>query len=461
MIKKIELYKGKYIDVDTDKVKEYIFNFFCALLVSLFILLPEHQFFPNTITIKTAYILVISFLFGISYIGLKIYEKQFKFNIYGILIIVYVVLLILSCVFSDYKYNVLFANESRNEGLLSLIAYLITFYIFKKLFKYNEKIFDLLTISVVLISCYGIIQGLVGRFYGLSYGVGVYRHEYMAYGTMTNPNMFSSFLTLFLPIYIVKYLNGKENIYLIISAIIFGALICTKTFGGYITFFIYFIVLTIYFFAISKEKKNTLLKIFAIMGVFVLTFVILNIVNDNVYMDEFVRSYGNNTNKEDVIDTNTNSNNIEKFGNNRGYIWKITLEIIKEHPLLGVGPDCLKHEIYDNYYGNEDYLFKETIIDKAHNEYLQIAVTTGVPSLIVYIVLIMLILFRLLFKYINIVKTKGANSKEAIFIVAITASLVAYLFQAAANISITSVAPLFWAMLGIGANISEKETQNS
>lgn len=135
----------------------------------------------------------------------------------------------------------------------------------------------------------------------------------------------------------------------------------------------------------------------------------------------------------------------------------MTIDIIKEHPIFGVGPDCLKHEVY---YNNKDYVKGNTIVDKAHCEYLQIAVTTGVPSLIVYIVLISIILFRLLYKFIDIVKIKGANSKEAIFIVAVVASIFSYLFQAGANISVTSVAPLFWAMLGIGANISKKETQD-
>lgn len=260
MVRNIEIYNGKYIDVDFNKVKEYIFNLFCILLVTLFIIIPEYQFFPNTLTIKTAYIINISFIFMLVYLCVKVFEKSYKLNIYDLLIIIYLGLLILSCVFSEFKYNVILATESRCEGLLALISYLITFYIFKELFKFNEKIFNVLTISILIVSCFGIVQSLIGRFYGFSFEKLYEEGQYMAFGTMPNPNMFSSFLTLFLPIYIVKYLNSKENIYLVISGIVFAALVCTKTFGGYITFFIYFTVLSIYFMIISKSKKYMLFK---------------------------------------------------------------------------------------------------------------------------------------------------------------------------------------------------------
>lgn len=454
MIKKVLLYKDKYIDVDTSKVKKYVFTVFCILLVTLFIIIPEYQFFPNTLTIKTTYILCVAYICAFIYLCVKIYEKSYKLNIYDILLSIYIVLLILSCVFSEYKQNVIFATETRCEGLLVLIAYLIVFYMFKESFKYNNKIFNLLTISILLVSCFGIVQALIGRYYGFSFdGIGQ-EGKYMTYGTMSNPNMFSSFLTLFLPIYIVKYLNSKEKIYLPICTVIFGALICTKTFGGYITFLIYFAVLSIYFVVISKNKKQMLLKILLIIMVFSTIFVVLDFVNDNMYVKEFVSNVSSDEGN-DGKDTET-----LQFGNNRGYIWKMTLDIIKKNPIFGVGPDSLKHEVYYNYYNDDEYIFGKSIVDKAHCEYLHIAATTGIPSLIVYVILIFIIIIRLLKKFIEIVREKKINSINCTILISVSASIFAYLFQAAANISDVSVAPLFWAMLGIGANISKKETQS-
>ena len=118
--------------------------------------------------------------------------------------------------------------------------------------------------------------------------------------------------------------------------------------------------------------------------------------------------------------------------------------------LFGIGPDSLKAEML-----SRKILLNGVIIDKAHNEYLQIAVTTGILSLIAYLVFIWFVCTSLLKKYIKNVKKKRRLDNDNIMIIAVAASLVSYLVQAFGNISIIGVAPLFWGMLAIGANISK------
>jgi putative inorganic carbon (HCO3(-)) transporter len=71
-------------------------------------------------------------------------------------------------------------------------------------------------------------------------------------------------------------------------------------------------------------------------------------------------------------------------------------------------------------------------IDKAHNEYLNIAVSAGIPSLIAYLTLVFVVL-------------KNSVSKEKNLLLAV---IIAYLVQAFFNISVVSVAFLFWILLG-------------
>ena len=76
-------------------------------------------------------------------------------------------------------------------------------------------------------------------------------------------------------------------------------------------------------------------------------------------------------------------------------------------------------------------------VDKAHNEYLHIAVTTGIPSLIVYCLFITQILWQSLPKV----------RKNCLYLPYI-ASVLGYLCQAFFNISVVSVAYIFWVFLG-------------
>ena len=75
--------------------------------------------------------------------------------------------------------------------------------------------------------------------------------------------------------------------------------------------------------------------------------------------------------------------NYWSIGSGRGYIWDCTIPIIKNHWLLGTGPDT-----YALYFPNTEYLnlyqngFHGQIITKPHSMYLQIAAQTGIPSLI-------------------------------------------------------------------------------
>ena len=113
--------------------------------------------------------------------------------------------------------------------------------------------------------------------------------------------------------------------------------------------------------------------------------------------------------------------------------------------MLGVGPDCLA--VYLILTGKTD-----SVIDKVHCEYLHIAVTTGIPSLVAYMVFLIIIAKKILDKY--------KKDKNNIIIFAIGLSILSYLIQATFNVSVTHVAPIFWAMLGIGLNLAEKCEEN-
>ena len=113
-----------------------------------------------------------------------------------------------------------------------------------------------------------------------------------------------------------------------------------------------------------------------------------------------------------------------------------------DYPVLGSGPDTFG-KMLKEHTGLEIALYS-----KAHNEYLQIAITLGYPFLLVYLSLIGIVLLRLL---------KKAFKTGDILAISLFCCIIGYLIQALFNISVISTAPIYWGMLGIGAKVGKEE----
>ncbi|MBQ8786134.1 MAG: O-antigen ligase family protein [Oscillospiraceae bacterium] len=122
--------------------------------------------------------------------------------------------------------------------------------------------------------------------------------------------------------------------------------------------------------------------------------------------------------------------------------WEIgaerSINMIKEHPLLGVGPDMMaKKQLQNEYYFTNS-------IDRSYNEYLYAAATRGIPSLVVYLALLGVTIYRLV-KNIKLF----ASNREMWFRPALLTAIIAYSVQAYFSVSAVTVAPFFWLLLGI------------
>lgn len=131
----------------------------------------------------------------------------------------------------------------------------------------------------------------------------------------------------------------------------------------------------------------------------------------------------------------------------RGYIWAKTIPLLKNYFILGSGADS-----FTLIFPQSDYLsaykggYENMIISKPHNAYLQIAVQTGVLSLI------LLLLFYLWYtrKCIRLYFMKKINTPQQAFAVAVFAGTTGFLTVLLANDSTICVTPIFSALMGIG-----------
>ena len=131
----------------------------------------------------------------------------------------------------------------------------------------------------------------------------------------------------------------------------------------------------------------------------------------------------------------------------------MTSKVIYKLPILGCGVDALMEGLQQLYpIDNVKFIFDTGVcIDKAHNEYLQITATMGIPTMIIYLIFISMI-------EISCMKKMLKHKVIAVYFIVITS----YLVQALLNISTIGVAPIFWFILGMASrNINKTKKGTS
>lgn len=143
--------------------------------------------------------------------------------------------------------------------------------------------------------------------------------------------------------------------------------------------------------------------------------------------------------------------NVRNF-HGRGYIWAVTLPMLKETIFLGNGPDTF----FLNY-PQHDYIGKinmrgsfNVVIAKPHNYYLQLAHDSGLIALF-----LMLLAFAYYFidTIICLIKDKRKNEWR-VYSVAVLCGVTGYLICGLGFDSNVNVAPVFWTLLAIGVSLN-------
>lgn len=141
----------------------------------------------------------------------------------------------------------------------------------------------------------------------------------------------------------------------------------------------------------------------------------------------------------------------ELFGSGRGYIWSRSLPMVLNNPLLGTGSDTFilsfpQHDIVGKtrYLGNP-YI----VVDKPHNYYLQVAISTGLVSLAAILFIFCLYVVTTFF---SLLKEPGRDFGLRL---GIWAGVCGYLVSALSTDSTVSVSPVFWAVLGLGFGVEQ------
>ena len=127
----------------------------------------------------------------------------------------------------------------------------------------------------------------------------------------------------------------------------------------------------------------------------------------------------------------------------RLFVWKKVIKLIQKRPVVGFGPDT--HVIPMSTF-NQEYIERfqdRVIIDRAHNNYLDVAVAQGLIGLGTYLSVIITFLVWLW----RTMRQEEDPCRRIVFC-GLLAAFCGYLINDFFIFSVVSVSPTFWSLMG-------------
>ena len=367
---------------------------------------------------------------------------------------------VISLIFS-YDYNVgIYGFNKRGEGLLAIMYY-FSFFVTALSIKREKALSTLVTgiiCSGLLNSVWAVIQIFTGRLTYYSTKTIVYLgfKANPAAGLCQSPLFFGMMITLALTAAMTRAMltkGKKTRIFCIICICLFSfTMLLTYTLIGIVGVAAGIVLGAAVVFIRKAPKVRLSILLTAIIPA-VLAVVLVNagvIGETNKYMlhdghilwsaDSFQRVGASGPNDSRVLD-------LEKTFSVYSHLNSKTMNIIKDYPLTGTGPEQLVYpQLYTMGPGMKTYNEVSDIIpnntgtfDKVYNEYLYTAATRGIPSLIALIAVLLWVLKN---GWKNFRKN---GSDDSVCLWFITLAGVIIFFVGCSNITFS---PVFWAAAG-------------
>jgi putative inorganic carbon (HCO3(-)) transporter len=376
-------------------------------------------------------------------------KLHWRWTSVNISILCYGAAAVLSTIFSINAGLSLFGDPLRLEGFISLATYLMLVLLISENVHTPEmaaRLFFWLLLSATLVSLYALFQyfyynppeHFFYKYFPKGNGVG---------STIGNPNFLGKYLVLIIPILLALSLNENSRLTMtglfLSLTLCFAALIATFTRASWLGLLAGLTVL------LCCARSNALLngkgRRLVLMAISFFFIVCLF----NTYSpahDKRTSAPSPNQARGEVIQKAVKSLDIDKGSGvaTRLYVWEKTLRLIMEKPWFGYGLETFML-VFKKY--NQEYteIFHDrVIIDRAHNNYLDIAFAMGIPGLTAYLALLlsfMVYVWRLF---------KGLQDRShKMLALGILAGFCAYIINDMFIFSVVSVSPTFWSLMGL------------
>jgi len=381
-------------------------------------------------------------------------KKNFSADINNISVTLFLIFTILSTFFSDHFFQSIYGRPYRWEGLITYISYVLIFiaagyFIAKR--KFLKSIIKYLFISASILSVYGLLQ-----FYGLDFiKRGPTRENWhRAFATFGNPNFAASYIAIVLSVSLVLYIYSQKRQQLykygFFSSLFFAFLVATSTRSALVGFLVSISIFLLYF---HDYLRKNLKRLIIIIMIFIIILGVIDFQQELFYTNRVISLFVEVKTLTDAEQEQT----YVKVGSGRLAIYKYSLPLLFKNPIFGSGPDTFDTVFPQMKYNMLRNSKKSILVDKAHNEYLQIGITLGLPALLFYLLLLANI-YKNGFKALK--RLKNQVSELNIYHTALFMAVITYTVTALFNISVVSVAPIFWAVLGLNVALYRMREQS-
>lgn len=365
-------------------------------------------------------------------------EGQFRIrrSPLDLMITVFALALIASTLNSVHLSTSVFGHIWRYEGLLAWLSYFVVY--FATIYAITEKKQQVrllygVTFSALIISIYGISQHFGFDFIPWSPDQDLTR----SISTLGGPTYLGAYLVLLLPLALVLALTRECPSRLRVMSLISAALMSLAllfTFARSAWLALIVSLLFLFLMNIVAILRNKLLPLI-IVGLLLISYFLFASGRLTPYVERAKSAFNL---------TRGSSGGIRLLA------WEQTIEMIKDRPLLGWGPETFSL-IFPRYITVE---WERTVrrdfpTDKAHNDLLQVASTMGLASLIPYVLIFVLFFWHSLWsiKYLS-------DPFQKNLLKGLSAGVLAYLAQLQFNFSVVDVTPIFWIFIGMAMSLS-------
>lgn len=358
----------------------------------------------------------------------------------------------LSTLFSGDILHSLVGEVDRYDGLLSLAAGVLVFYAAAVFLDSWAKVRVFLVAgitSAVIVSVYGLSQ-MFGLDPVLQMGIPwaymqepvtghlsiLYSYTDRVFSTVGYPISLAAYLTLMMGATLALYFKTQARwerwVWLAVMALMGACWLYTYTRGAMLGCAVALPVVLFLAYRRLGSIRPLLVPV-AVMLVGVLAAHLANPQSMNVF-DRFAQ-----TNLAATPEEMPEGGDLSVT--TRLLMWRDIIPVIAERPLIGHGPDNFiqpfkRHEGEDL----KSFFPQGTIIDKAHNELLQVAATTGLLGLAAYL-------------WIFISYFRHAYRSGGWALLALSGGVLAYILQLQTWVTSVTTGVTFWALLGVSVAV--------
>lgn len=461
------------------------------------------------VSIATTYVVIniMVILYYLFFKKVNIFKNK-KFTIIQWLALSFLLVNTISCFISPFfkDYN-LFIGVGRGEGLIVISLYTLTF-IFASMFsKFKKRYINYFSITLVIMSLIEVLQYIGFNPFNM-YQDGIGTHNVSFMGTIGNVDFISAFYCILLGVSVGSYLfledNKKWEKVLNIIAIFLGFFIIgiIDVQSGKVALFGTLVIIIPFIIMTNKRLSRFLI----VLASFLMAYCTNVILNPEYHYDTeklglyfqfnyivilffivcsaliYVAYLFNKKVKYDITNNKKvikyfyllivffaflglsilyfvnfksgilyeahellHGNFDDDFGTYRIFLWKRTISLFSQYPIIGSGPDTFVIRFMDRYTNDIMAIGPLTLNDTAGNVYLTMLINIGIVGLINY----------LTFIFVQIKNgIKKMNSYSSVLLIAI----ICFLIQDFFNLWLVIVTPIFWLLLALHfSSINRKE----